>query len=108
MGVMQLKPICHVCGKREGLYLCDFVVAYMNRVFVCSFSKPSESGIDDYRGTCDLLMCESCTTKHNDCDFCSYHAGLLTKIEIPNPELFKKAVAQRIGPINYEPIRDGK
>ena len=110
MAVMQLKPICHVCSRKEGLYLCDFVVTYMDGIFVCSRSKPSESGVHDYRGTCDVLMCESCTTKHNNCDFCSYHAGLLTKLELPNGELLRKAIRQRIGhaQVDYTPVKPAK
>lgn len=62
---MQLElGICMECGKRKAKYLCDYITGQ-------SFNLYGKGSIKE--STCDKLLCEKCTNKLNERDYCKEH-----------------------------------
>ena len=54
--------ICMECGKRKAKYLCDYIVGKTFDLYGKGIIKTS---------TCDKYLCEKCTHKVNNKDYCS-------------------------------------
>lgn len=65
--------ICMECGKRKAKYLCDFVIGKSFDLYGKGVCKNS---------TCDKYLCEKCTNKVNNRDYCKEHIKLLKKGDI--------------------------
>ena len=64
--------ICEECGKRKAKYLCDYIDGK-------TFDLWGRGKIE--QSTCDKYLCEKCTNKLNERDYCSKHIQDL-KIEL--------------------------
>ena len=64
--------ICEECGKRKAKYLCDYVIGK-------SFDLYGKGRIQ--QSTCDKYLCENCTNRINERDYCSKHIFNL-KVEL--------------------------
>lgn len=62
--------ICMECGKRKAKYLCDYIVGK-------TFDLYGKGKI--VTSTCDKYLCEKCTNKLNERDYCKEHIKLLKK-----------------------------
>ena len=68
---MQLElGICMQCGKRKAKYLCDYITGK-------TFDLHGKGQIK--KSTCDKYLCEKCTNKLNQRDYCREHIKQLKK-----------------------------
>lgn len=90
--------VCAVCRKKAVSRWCDFIIKYDNHLTFFRdrrmFNEANQHNAD-YE-TCDLPMCEDCSTNvSRDTDMCPHHNSLLHQIDLPDVRQRKRQVQEK-------------